>query len=236
MAQRSITFTSVVDLSHTIDADIPLWPGDPPVRIRPVALLAADGYHLRELTIGEHSGTHMNAPNTFEDGAAGVDAYGAERRVVSAVVIDARAKAREDPDHAFREADLLEWEAAHGEVPAGSVVILYTGWQERWGDPAAFFGEDPAGGLHFPGFSAEVTRFLLDHRGIAGVGIDTHSVDPGQDVHFSTNRQVLARGGVVLECLANLDRLPPAGATLVLGALRIKDGTGTPLSVMAFVP
>lgn len=233
---KTITYRSVVDLSHTIATNIPLWPGDPPVEFETVATFATDGYFLRRFSIGEHSGTHMNAPNSFWENGIGIDAYSPASRVVSAVVIDVRAKTQANPDYAFTKQDLFAWEAAHGEVPEGSLVILYTGWQEKWGDPVAFFNQDAGGGLHFPGFAGSTTRFLLNHRGIAGVGIDTHGADPGQDVNYATNTQVLERNGIVLECLTNLDKLPPKGTTLVLGALALKDGSGTPLSVMAFAP
>ena len=235
-APRTISFSRIVDLSHVIDTNIPLWPGDPPVEFQAVASFATEGYYLRKFTIGEHSATHINAPNSFWEGGIGIDAYSPESFVVSAVVIDVRSKTQSDPDYALTKKDLFDWEAAHGEVPPGSVVILYTGWQEKWSDPVAFFSQDASGGLHFPGFAGPTTRFLLDHRGIAGVGIDTHGADPGQDESFATNTQVLEQNGIVLECLTNLDKLPPTGTTLVLGALRLKDGSGSPLTVTAFAP
>lgn len=234
--QQTISFTRVVDLSHVIDTNIPLWPGDPPVEITPVATFENEGYFLRKFSIGEHSGTHMNAPNSFWPNGVGIDAYAPSSLVVPAVVIDVRAKTANDPDYAFSKKDLFAWESVHGQVPAGSLVLLYTGWQEKWTSPVAFFNQDAGGGLHFPGFAGPTTRFLLDHRGIAGAGIDTHGVDPGQDESYATNTQVLENNGIVLECLTNLDQLPPTGATLVLGVLRLKDGSGSPLSVMAFVP
>lgn len=166
----------------------------------------------------------------------GIDAYAPESLVVPAVVIDVRAQAAADPDHAVSLDDIAAWEAEHGPVPAGSVVIAYTGWQAKWTDPAAFFNEDVDGGMHFPGFAGETTAFLLSERGIAGVGIDTHGVDPGQDEEYATNTQVLAGNGIVLENLTNLDQLPATGTTIVIGILRLYEGSGTPVSVLAFVP
>ncbi len=234
--QRTIVYSRVVDLSQVIHPDIPLWPGDPPVEFEKVADFETDGYYLRRFSIGEHSGTHMNASNSFVENGQGIDAYPPESLVVPAVVIDIRDKATANPDYALTVDDVLAWEKQHGKIPAGSVVLLFTGWQYKWNDPAAFFNQDDQGGLHFPGFAGETTRFLLDQRQIAGVGIDTHGVDPGQDETFATNTQIAERNGIVLECLTNLDQLPPTGTTLVLGILRLKDGSGSPLSVMAFVP
>ncbi|HSN97918.1 MAG TPA: cyclase family protein [Candidatus Nanopelagicales bacterium] len=236
MPQQTLTYSRVVDLSHTIDTRIPLWPGDPPVEIQTIARRDTEGYHLRRFTLGEHSATHMNAPNSFLAGGVGIDAYAPESLVVNAVVIDIRSTAQQNPDHALTEQDVLDWERDHGTIPPGSVVLLYTGWQEKWDDSVAFLGQDAGGGLHFPGFAGSTTRFLLDHRGIAGVGVDTHGADAGQDATHATNTQVLERRGIVLECLTRLDQLPPIGTTLVLGILRLRDGSGSPLSVMAFVP
>lgn len=234
--QKTITYSRVVDLSQVIDTDIPLWPGDPPVEFEKVADFAADGYYLRRFSIGEHSGTHMNASNSFVENGQGIDAYSPESLVVPAVVIDIREKAAANPDYALTVDDVLAWEKKNGQIPAGSLVILFTGWQDKWNDPAAFFNEDADGGLHFPGFDGETTRFLFEERQAAGMGIDTHGVDPGQDETYATNTQIAERNAIALECLTNLDQLPPTGATLVLGILRLKDGSGTPLSVMAFIP
>jgi kynurenine formamidase len=115
-------------------------------------------------------------------------------------------------------------------------VLLYTGWQAKWQNPNEFLNQDAQGGLHFPGFAGDTTQFLLEERGIAGVGIDTHGVDPGQNESFATNKQVLEKSKIVLENLTNLDQLPPLGTTLVMGILRLKGGSGTPVSVLAFVP
>lgn len=232
----TITYSRIVDLSHTIATDIPLWPGDPAVEFQDVAQFATEGYYLRKFTIGEHSGTHMNAPNSFHEGGIPIDAYTPKSLVMKAVVIDIRAKTQFNPDYALTRQDVLDWESQHGRIPAGSLVLLYTGWQAKWHDPAAFFNQDAGGNLHFPGFDGNTTRFLLQHRNIKGVGIDTHGADPGLDTNFSTNTQVLAQNGIVLECLDHLDQLPATGTTLVLGILRLKGGSGTPLSVMAFAP
>lgn len=232
----SISFSRVVDLSHTIATNIPLWPGDPAVEFEVVANFATEGYYLRKFTIGEHSATHMNAPNSFHQNGMAIDGYTPQSLVVKAVVIDIRSKTADDPDYALTRQDVLDWEASHGRIPAGSLVLLYTGWQAKWNNPTAFFNQDSRGNLHFPGFAGATTRFLLKERGIKGVGIDTHGADPGLDDQYQTNTQVLAQNGIVLECLDQLDKLPATGATLVLGILRLKGGSGTPLSVMAFVP
>ncbi len=235
LAQHTITYSKIVDLTHVISPDIPLWPGDPPVEMESVATFDTDGYHLRRFSIGEHSATHMNAPNSFHEDGVGIDAYTPESLVVKAVVIDVREQAAADADYQLAVADVLAWEELHGPVDRGSLVIMFTGWQDKWSDPVAFFGEDADGGMHFPGFSPAVTAFLLNDRAVAGVGIDTHGVDPGQDDTYATKTQVRARQGIVLENLTNLHELPATGTTIVIGMLRLQDGTGSPVSVLAFV-
>ena len=115
-------------------------------------------------------------------------------------------------------------------------MILFTGWEDRWGDPKAFINQDPDGNLHFPGFAGATTAFLLADRQISGVGIDTHGVDPGLDTSYATNSQIAKAHKIAIECMANLSEMPATGATLVLGPLQLQDGSGSPLSVMAFIP
>ena len=237
VAAKTITYSRVIDLQHVISPDIPLWPGDPRVVFKTVATMETDGYYLRSFTIGEHSATHMNAPNSFIAGdKRSITSYAPEQLVVPAAVIDVRQKCAADADYQLSRQDVLDWEAVNGELAPGTFVIMDTGWGDKWSDPKAFFNIDGKGNLHFPGFAGDTTTWLLGDRQIAGVGIDTHGVDPGLDTSYATNTQTTAAHKIVIECLGNLDQMPATGATLVLGILRLKDGSGTPLSVMAFVP
>ena len=125
--------------------------------------------------------------------------------------------------------------SADGPIPVGSLVILFTGWQELWDDPVAFLGGG-GDGRHFPGLAPEAARWLLVDRSVAGIGIDTHGVDGGQDTQYRTNSVVLEHDAIVLENLTNLHQLPATGATIVIGVLRLAAGSGSPASVLAFVP
>jgi len=226
---ETISYSQVIDLSHIIDPNIPRWPGDPPVEFESVAELNQDGYYLRRFSMGEHSGTHMNSPKSFFPDGPGIDRYPAKSLVVPAVAIDIRDRAAANPNYALTKDDILSWEAKHDRIPVGSIVLLYTGWQSKWNDAGAFLQQ-------FPGFGTEATSFMLAERSIAGVGIDTHGVDPAVDSSFSINKLVLREQKIVLENLTNLDRLPPTGATLVIGILRLRGGSGTPVSVLALIP
>jgi kynurenine formamidase len=234
--RRQVTYSRVVDLTHPIDSSIPLWPGDPDVDFEVVATMEKDGYYLRSFTIGEHSATHMNAPNSFIVGnTESITSYPVEQRIVPAVVIDVRDEAAANPDLRLTKEDVLAWEARHGKIEPGSLVILFTGWQDKWNDPKRFINEDAESKLHFPGFAGETTKWLLSERDISGVGTDTHGVDPGLDTSHATNIHIAKAHKLAVECMANLDQLPPKGATLVLGALQLREGSGSPLSITAFV-
>ncbi|MDM9584701.1 MULTISPECIES: cyclase family protein [unclassified Nostoc] len=235
-SQNSITYTRVIHLSHVIDIDIPQWSGDPTVEFETVVELNNDGYYLRRFSLGEHSATHINAPNSFHSSALGIDQYPAQSLVVPAVVINICQATAVNSDYALTIADVLAWEAEYGEISPGCVVLLNTGWQKKWFDKSAFLNHDAQGIPHFPGFGSDATQFLLDKRHIAGVGIDTHGVDPGQDNSFTINRLVLEQPRIVLENLTNLDQLPPKGTTLAIAPLRLRGGSGSPVGVLAFVP
>jgi kynurenine formamidase len=232
---KTIAYTKIVDLTHKIHPDIPIWPDDPPVQFETVTQIEKSGYFLRRFSMGEHSGTHINAPNSFDLGGASIDTYPPQSLVAPAIVIDIRDKSFVNPDYTLTIDDILNWEQQHGFIEPGNIIILDTGWQEKWGDDRAFFNRDDRGICHFPGFGKAATKFLLEERLIAGVGTDTHGVDSGQDESFATNKLVLAKQGIVLENLANLDQLPAVGITLVIGILRLLGGSGSPVSVLAFV-
>lgn len=233
---RTIAYRQIIDLSHVIHPQMPHWPGDPATDYHPHAAIDSDGFYLRQFSMGEHSGTHMNAAKTFDETAASIDHYGASQLVLPMVVIDLCDRAAADADYALTLADIQAWETKHGAIAPGSLVALWTGWQAKWHDPIAFLNQDDRGQLHFPGFGKIATQFLLEQRAIAGVGTDTHGVDPGGEETFATNQLVLAAGGIVLENLTNLDRLPPQGATIAIGRLPLRGGSGSPVSVLAFIP
>jgi kynurenine formamidase len=234
---KTIAYSRVVELSQPISTRIPLWPGDPKVVVKTVATMKKDGYFLRKFTIGEHSATHMNAANSFIEGdRTAITDYPAEQRVVPAAVIDVSAKCAANADYQLTQQDVLDWEAQHGRIAAGTFVIMLTGWEDKWGSPKAFINQDAKGNLHFPGFAGATSAWLLSDRQIAGVGIDTHGVDPGLDTSYATNTAMAEAHKLVLECMGHLAQLPATGATLVLAPLQLKGGSGSPLSVVALVP
>ena len=231
----NFSYSRILDLSHPISQGMPLWPGDPPTEFVTAATLERDGYLLRRFSLGEHSGTHLNAPAAFHADGATVDAYPLEALLVQAAVLDVRRLAVANADYVLTVADILAWEERHGRLAAGSLVLLCAGWSARWPEPA-FLNADAGGQLHFPAFGLEAARFLLEERAVAGLGTDTPGLDPPWDETFSINRLVLEKPRLALECLANLSELPPVGAMLIIGLLRLRGGSGSPASVLALAP
>lgn len=227
---------SVVSLSHPVSPEMPHWPGDPRTEFEVWYHPSKDGYLLRRFAMGEHSGTHLTAPASYFADGRTVDRYTPGELVRPAAVLDVRDQCRRDPDYALPLDEMLAWEALNGVIQAGDLVLLNTGWPERWHDPEAYLGVDPHGGLRFPGFGYEAASFLVNERYVAGLGTDTAGIEPGTDSNLSVSKLVLAEPRIALENLVNLDRLPATGAVVVIGALRLAGGSGSPAAVTAFIP
>ena len=185
--------------------------------------------------MGEHSATHMNAPRAFLPSGHSIDAYGAASLVAPAVVMDVRRRVAGDACYELTPDDVLEWEGRHGKTPEGTIILLYTGWQSKWDDADAYLGVPSSGKMAFPGFGTDAARLLVNDRGAGGLGSDAPGLESGLDTGYSVNKLVLERSGVALESLTNLDLLPTTGVTLVIGIIRLKGGSGSPASVLAFV-
>lgn len=229
-------FSQVVFLSHVIGDGAPVFPGDPPAEIRPVATIERDGYYLQSLTVGEQSGTHWAAPAHFHSGQAAADELDPGDFFHPAAVLDVRAAAARDPDFTLGVAEIEQWEAACGPIPPRGAVIMWTGFEDRWDDPAAYLNADSAGRLHYPGFGAEATRWLIEQRSIGVLGIDTMGIDPGADTAFAANRLLLQQHRLHLENLCGLSQMPPVGGWIIIGGLRIRAGSGSPATVFGLIP
>jgi kynurenine formamidase len=150
-------------------------------------------------------------------------------------MIDISAEIGDDADGVLTAEALAAWEARHGRVPQGAAVFLRTGWEDRIDDPQRYM--NAGGPLRFPGFGPEAARVLVDERGAVGLGIDTLGVDAGVNEAFEVHRTVShAKGLWHLENLTNLAQLPPLGAWVVVGVIKLQDGSGGPARVLALVP
>ncbi|WP_305784778.1 cyclase family protein [Symbioplanes lichenis] len=226
----------LASLSHVLDpATVSLYPGDPPVEVTTVA---DDGFLLRTIRMGEHTGTHWGAPGHFTPGAALADDLDVTDLCRPAVKIDVRDRCAADPDHAVTAADLQAWESDHGRIPDESVVVLWTGWDRRWGTED-YYARDAAGVMHQPGFAPDAVRWLIEtgrlgRRG--GTGTDTFGPDLGTDDSFEVSRLVHQEHRISLECLANLEALPTTGAYVLCGGQIVRGGTGSPALIYALLP
>jgi kynurenine formamidase len=229
-------FSRVVFLSHVIDAGTPVFPGDPPVEIRPAAVIGQDGYYLQSLTFGEQAGTHWAAPAHFRVGQPSADELDPGDFFRPAVVLDVRAAVGQDADFALGVPEIRQWEATFAPIPPGSAVIMWTGFEDRWHDPASYLNSDSAGQLHYPGFSAEAARWLIDRRSIGVLGIDTMGIDPGADTSYAANQLLLQDHRLHLENLCGLNQMPPMGGWIIIGGLRIRAGSGSPATVFGLIP
>ena len=184
----------------------------------------------------EHFGTHFDAPVHGGMGLASVDHVPTADLFGPAVVIDVTTRALQNDDYAVTAQDLLAWEAEHGPIPAGAIVLMRSGWATRWDQGESYYNVGADGGLHFPGFGVDAASFLVDERDIAGIGVDTGSVDPGDADGFPVHGIVNGSGRFHLENLADLSALPEEGSYLIVAPIKIEGGSGGQVRVFAVVP
>jgi kynurenine formamidase len=192
--------------------------------------------------MGEHTGTHFDAPIHWVTGRDlpdnACDTIPVQRFVGPACVIDIERESAADPDCLVTPDRIAQWESQHGRIPAGSWVLLRTGWSRRKGAQA--FLNVGADGPHSPGFDASASRLLALDRNVLGVGVETVGTDAGQaatfDPPFPNHTIMHGAGKFGLASLCNLDRLPPTGAVVIAAPLKIVNGSGSPLRVIAIVP
>jgi kynurenine formamidase len=226
-------FRNAVDLTHVMSADFPTFTGVPGIAMEKKKDFKKDGYNLNWWRIDEHAGTHMDAPIHFSEAGASADKLPAATLVVPLAVVDVVAKAAQNRDYLVTRDDIVQWERRHRRLPDNCCVAMHSGWGRHAGDGAKFTGKDAAGVLHFPGFSPEAAAWLMQERKVAGLAVDTLSLDHGPSKDFKTHYAWLPSGRWGLESVANLHRVPPSGATLVVGAPKIKGATGGPTRVLA---
>jgi kynurenine formamidase len=226
----------ILDLTHTLSDGFPFIPVPGitfPFSLTPIATLDKNGVAANRWNIHEHIGTQIDAPNHFAAGGKGLDTLAAESLVVPLAVIDVRTRAGADADATVTVDDIAAWERRHGRLPENAAVFMYSGWDARIADARAFINADAAQTMHFPGFSSEAAAFLLNERVVAGIGVDTLSIDPGVDTKFRTHALWLGGGKWAVEAVANLGQAPPVGATVFVGAPKVKDATGGPVRLLA---
>src|SRR5207302_869219 len=227
--------TRVLDLSYAINDKLVPWPGDEKFFEATVhATVEKDGYFTRSFWMLEHYGTHLDAPAHFPPGKITVDEIKVEKFFGPAVLIDVQSEADRDPDYQLTVKRVAAWEEKHGKIAAGSIVVLRTGWALRWPDVTRYRNQDANGKMHFPGFSIEAAKLLLERK-ISGLGCDTLSIDPGNSPDYPVHHLVLGAGAYQLENLADLKDLPESGAMLIAAPIKLEGGSGGAVRVFALV-
>jgi kynurenine formamidase len=229
---------TILDLTYPLNQNNAYWPGPSysSFKYETVATLNDNGVFSGIYSTPEHLGTHIDAPNHFEDNQPSVDKLQLETLIGPAAVIDISAKVELNADYELTKEDITFWEKSNGRIQDRSIVLLNTGWWRRWNDYDKYKNADGANKLHFPGYSEEAARFLVEKRNIKGTGIDTLSADHGMSSDFAVHHIINGAGKYILENVANLDKLPPIGATLIIAPIKIEGGSGGQARIWAILP
>ena len=235
----------VIDLSHTYDEQTIFWP------------TAAEGFKLHHdaegmtpagyyyaansFSTAEHGGTHLDAPVHFAQGHPSVDQIPVERFLGPVVVVDVTSQSAANADYQVTVEDLQRTEREQGAIPKEAILLVRTGFSQRWPDAAQYLGtaergEQAVAKLHFPGLHPDAARWLVANRPVKAVGIDTASIDYGQSTLFETHRTLYAADLPAFENLTALERVPTRGAFIVALPMKIGKGTGAPLRAVAILP
>jgi kynurenine formamidase len=234
-----------VDLTHAFTADTIYWPTDEQgFRFESGKNgRTALGYYYaaNRFATAEHGGTHLDAPRHFGEGRHTTDQVEPWRLVGEAAVIDVVTKCDANPVYEVTADDLVAWEREHGRQLVDVIVLIRTGWSSRWGDRGKYLGTTETGPaavplLRFPGLSPDAAKWLVEHRRVHAVGIDTASIDFGPSTRFGTHVALCEANTPAFENLMGLEQLPTEGAFVVALPMKIAGGSGGPLRVLARLP
>ena len=212
----------VIDLTLTVSNKIPTFPGSPQPNFIPWENIKEDGYNLELLFLSTHTGTHMDAPHHFLEKGAKIHEISLKKLVSEAVLIQSRKKSNES----ITKTDIQKFEKKHGKIDGFSSVIFSTGWQRNL-QKKYYFTESP-------GLAVSAAKYLASKK-ISLVGIDSPSIDVGTDPKFSVHQIFAKKGMLIVENLANLDKIKSSTFHLVVLPLKLKNATGSPVRAIAFV-
>ncbi len=203
----------LIDLTHPLSERAQHWPGGVPFSKR--LLVDYDrGYRKFMFQMAEDVGTHVDSPAHFFEGKATIDMLPLRDLIGPGVVVDVREKAARNSDYLLSIEDLKAWEEGFGPIPEGAIIVMLSGWGIRWGNTKSYRNMDERGVMHFPGYSRESAEFLVSERHVAGIGIDTLSLDSGGSSDFPVHCIMFEAGKFQMENMANLELLPPSGALI----------------------
>ncbi|KAK6176198.1 hypothetical protein SNE40_014527 [Patella caerulea] len=230
--------TRIVDLTFTLNTSTIYWPGNPEYNFTILNRQEVGNYWYEDnyFSTAEHGGTHLDAPAHFYKGAWRTHEIPVERLIGSGVIIDVTPKATVDHDYRVQISDLQTWESKYGNIPQGAIVLMNSGWTKRYPDKSLVFNSenttDPET-FHFPAFHQDAVKWLIRHRNISIVGVDTPSLDFGQTKNYPVHQLVGANNIIGLENVAYLHKVPEHGAIIFAGVAKLYDGSGGPARVIA---
>ncbi|KAH3824671.1 isatin hydrolase-like [Dreissena polymorpha] len=232
----------IVDLTHAQNIEAIYWPGNPSYNFtifsRGQNAVGGFWYESNSFATAEHGGTHLDAPAHFYENRSRTHQIPMEKLVGRGVIINVKTKASRNPDYRVTVDDLQNWEAKYGRIPNGAVVVMNSGWHQKYPNKTKVFGTesttDPAN-FHFPGFHEKAADWLVKHRNIHVLGVDTPSIDYGQSKTFPVH-VILGRADIpALENAANLNAIPEFGSIISVAVIKLEDGSGGPARVFAML-
>ena len=238
-AYRIIARHDFVDLTHAFGPGIAHWPGFPNETVRTLFSYKKDGFFAQMFCHVGQWGTHVDPPAHFAPGGKTVDQIDPKQMLLPLAVIDVHEKAARNPDYVLSMEDIRAWEAAYGRIPTGAFVAMRTDWSKRWPNEAAMENKDAKGVAHYPGWSLPVLQYLYLERHAVATGHETTDTDPGTHASrgdYSLESWILHHGHYQIELLANLYRVPEAGALVMVTFPKPRAGSGFPARVVAIVP
>lgn len=244
VAKQIQTGHTIVDLTHAFDEKTIYWPTAKGFKLeKDFVGITEKGYFYSayRFSAAEHGGTHLDAPIHFFQGRQTNDQIPLRRLIGECVVIDVTEQCAKNRDYQIGVSDLRAWEVKHGRQLIDVIVLLRTDFSKHWPDRQKYLGTDQLGPeavakLHFPGLDPQAAKWLVEHRSIKAIGIDTASIDFGQTTHFESHVTLFENNVPALENVTALGKLPSQGATIVALPMKIRGGSGGPARIIAIVP
>jgi kynurenine formamidase len=236
---RALQQHRFVDLTHEFDTRSPHWPGFPAMSAKTLYTYDKDGFWAEEFTHVGQYGTHVDPPAHFHKGLRTVDQIPATDLVLPLAVIDLHEKVGKNPDAILTAGDIRDWESRNGPIPAGAFVAFRSDWSKRWPDQARMQNKDSNGVAHYPGWTLDALKFLVEQRKVTAIGHETLDTDPGlktsKDI-YECESYVLGQNRYQIELLTNLDQVPEKGALFICAFPKLRNGSGFPARVFAIIP
>ena len=242
--EPSLSSNDWVDLTHPFNEETLHWPTAQPFQFDTVFAGQTDAgfyYEAHRFSSEEHVGTHLDAPIHFYENRNRAHEVPLQQLIGEAVVVDVSRQVEQDRDYRIPVEDIENWEAENGQIPDGSILLFRTGWGQYWPDAEQYMGtaetgEEALADLSFPGIHHETAEWLVTNRDINAVGLDTPSLDYGQSEEFKSHVILHEQNIPGFENIANLEKLPETGANVVALPMKIEDGSGGPLRIVAMLP